>query len=308
MESTRAESADSAASAAWANAVGTGWADRRGGGADGYLRAREATENFPVALRVLPRALRTDLKAVYDVARVIDDLGDQAAGDRVALLRQFRAELGLVWQGGQPRASVLRRLATTVRERGLSQQPFDDLVEANLRDQEVTTYPHFADLVAYCELSANPVGRIVLEVFGTTSPERVELSDRICTALQVIEHCQDVAEDRRAWRIYLPLEDLDTFGVRPADLDAPMAGPAVRRLVAFEADRAAVLLNSGVPLLRQLRGWARLAVSGYVAGGGAALIALRRAKWDVLSACPRGLRLDVIRQLIAVGMQGRAGW
>jgi squalene synthase HpnC len=283
------------------------WVDRTGGGADDYLRGREAAENFPVALRALPRRLRTDLAAVYDVARVIDDLGDQVVGDRRALLTGFRADLAVIWAGGQPRSPVLRRLAGTVRTRGLSQQPFDDLVEANLRDQEVSSYPRYADLLAYCELSANPVGRIVLEIFGCATPGRIALSDRICTALQVIEHCQDVAEDRRAGRIYLPGEDLDAFGVRPSDLDAPAAGVPVRRLMAFEAERAGVLLNSGAPLLRQLRGWARLAVSGYVAGGGAALIALRRAKWDVLSSCPRSLRLDVIRQFVTVAMRGRVG-
>jgi squalene synthase HpnC len=299
MESTRARSSPIPGA--------SGWTGRTGGGADEYLRGREGSENFPVALRVLPSAVRTHLKAVYDVARVIDDLGDQASGDRVAQLGEFRADLGLIWQDGTPRSPVLRRLAGTVRERGLSQQPFDDLIEANLRDQQVASYATYAELEAYCGLSANPVGRIVLEVFGASTQARLELSDRICTALQVIEHCQDVAEDRRAGRIYLPAEDLVTFEVRPTDLDAPSASPAVRRLIAFEADRARILLNSGAPLLRELRGWARLAVSGYVAGGGAALIALRRAKWDVLSSCPQALRLDVIRQLIAVATQGRVG-
>jgi len=297
MESTRAESAGDAGA--------DGWSARVGGVADEYLRGRETGENFPVALRVLPRHVRVHLAAVYDVARVIDDLGDEAPGDRSALLRDFRADLATIFNGARPRSPVLVRLAATVRARGLRQQPFDDLIEANLLDQRVSRYQTYADLLAYCELSANPIGRIVLEVFGVATPARAALSDRICTALQVIEHCQDVAEDRRAGRIYLPLADLDQFGVRPEDLDAPSASPQVRQLVAFEADRAQELLNSGTPLLGQLSGWARLAVSGYVAGGGAALVALRRAKWDVLSSCPRALRLDVIRQLITVRMQGR---
>jgi len=138
----------------------------------------------------------------------------------------------------------------------------------------------------------------VLEIFGVATPERIELSDRICTALQLIEHWQDVAEDRRAGRIYLPLEDLDRYGVRPADLDAPTAGPAVRRLVAFEAARARELLDSGTPLLRALRGWARLAVTGYVAGGRAALDALRRSGWDVLAGSPRARKRDVLRHAL----------
>jgi squalene synthase HpnC len=282
---------------------------RVGGRADTYLRGREDAENFPVALRLLPSDVRTHLKAVYDVARVIDDLGDEAAGDRTALLLGFRADLATIWTGdGEPQHPVLRRLAVSVRAKHLSQRPFDDLIEANLVDQEVTDYPTYADLAEYCELSANPVGRIVLEVFDVSTPERVELSDRICTALQVIEHCQDVAEDRRAGRIYLPLEDLRRFDVRQTDLDATSANDGVRHLLEFEAERAAALLNSGTPLLAQLHGWARLAVTGYVAGGGAALVALRRAKWDVLSATPRARKIDVVRQLIGLARGRRAGW
>jgi phytoene/squalene synthetase len=103
------------------------------------------------------------------------------------------------------------------------------------------------------------------------------------------------------------LEDLTRFGVTVTDLDAPTASAAVRRLVAFEAERAAALLNSGTPLLGQLHGWARLAVRGYVAGGGAALLALRRADWDVLSGTPHARKTDLVRQLIAVSRDRRVG-
>jgi squalene synthase HpnC len=301
MGSVRAGSGGSSAEA--------GWTDRVGGRSDGYLRRRENTENFPVALRVLPADVRPHLEAVYDVARVIDDLGDEAPGDRVELLTDFRDDLDAIWTiGPEPTSPVLRRLADTVRAKNLSRRPFDDLIEANLVDQEVMSYPTYADLVEYCELSANPVGRIVLEVFGVSTPERVECSDRVCTALQIIEHCQDVGEDRRAGRIYLPLEDLDKFGVVPTDLDASQASEDVRRLIAFEANRARALLNSGTPMLSQLHGWARLAVTGYVAGGGAALLALRRARWDVLAGIPRARKVDMVRQLAAVTRGRRAGW
>ena len=268
-------------------------------GDDAYLRAREHAENFPVALRILPRRHRRHLQAVYDVARVIDDLGDSATGDRRPRLRAFDADLDMLFDGGTPRTPVLQRLRRTVEECHLDAQPFHDLVAANLLDQEKAAYGTWAELADYCRLSADPVGRIVLQVFGASTPTRVALSDNICTALQVIEHCQDVAEDRRAGRIYLPLEDLDRFGVRPTDLDAKRATPAVRKLVAFQADRAAALLDSGLPLLRDLRGWARLAVTGYVAGGRAALYALRRARWDVLAGPPKPRKREVVTQAAA---------
>jgi squalene synthase HpnC len=181
---------------------------------------------------------------------------------------------------------VLVELAHTVRAAGLSRQPFLDLVEANLRDQTVTGYASWGDLLRYCALSANPVGRMVLEVFTASTPDRVQWSDRICTALQVIEHCQDVGEDHRNGRVYLPAEDLDRFGVTPDQLGAAVASARLRRLIEFEARRALDLLAGGAPLLAELRGWARLAVAGYVAGGRAAVTTLHRHGWAVLPAPP----------------------
>lgn len=273
---------------------------------DRALRRQQHAENFPVALRLLPRRLRTNLVAVYDVARVIDDLGDHAAGDRTALLTAFGRDLATIWDGGQPQHPVLRRLAPVVAARGLDREPFERLVQANLVDQRVHRYATYQQLRGYCTLSADPVGRIVLALFGRVTPATTELSDRVCTALQLIEHWQDVAEDRRAGRVYLPQEDFAAFGVTETDLDGPVASPALRRLMAFQISRAAELLDSGAPLAGLLHGWARLAVAGYVAGGQAALDALRRADGDVLAGPPRPRRRDVLRHLLGLLRQARS--
>jgi len=270
---------------------------------DADLRDKERAENFPVALRILPRRYQRHLRALYDVARVIDDLGDAAAGDRTELLMAFRSDLDGIWLGRPPSTPVLRQLAATVCACDLDREPFDRLVAANLQDQVVSRYARYADLAHYCTLSADPVGRVVLKIFASSTPRNVELSDRICTALQLVEHWQDVAEDRRAGRIYLPLEDLEAHGVAESDLDQTVATSAVRRLMAFETDRAADLLDSGAPLVASLRGWARLAVAGYVAGGRAAIDAMRRADYDVLSGTPRPRRRDVVTHL--AGLLGR---
>jgi squalene synthase HpnC len=261
------------------------------------LRRKQRAENFPVALRVLPARLRCGLVAVYDVARVIDDLGDAATGPRTVLLEEFRRDLARVWEDGQPQHPVLRRLVPTVRVHHLDREPFDRLVRANLLDQRVHRYPTFADLRGYCALSADPVGRIVLALLGVRDPVAEELSDRICTALQLIEHWQDVPEDYRAGRVYLPQEDLAAFGVSEAELGGTVATAALRRLMAFQITRAAQLLDSGAPLVGLLRGWGRLAVAGYVAGGRAALDALRRCGGDVLGGPPRPRRRDVLYHL-----------
>jgi squalene synthase HpnC len=204
-----------------------------------------------------------------------------------------------------PRLSVVRALAPAVVECAIPAQPFRDLIEANRQDQVVSRYQTFGDLLDYCRLSANPVGRIVLHVFGAATPEREALSDQVCTALQLAEHWQDVAEDLRAGRIYLPLEDMDRFGCAERDLAAPRAAPQVRALMAFEEQRARGLLDTGAPLVGTLRGAARAAVAGYVAGGRAALAAIAASGHDVLRATARPAKARVAAELVKAYATGR---
>ncbi|MGK5499354.1 squalene/phytoene synthase family protein, partial [Streptomyces sp. URMC 125] len=201
----------------------------------------------------------------------------------------------------RPRHPLLRALVPTVRRHALAPDPFLALVEANRRDQEVHRYGTWEELLDYCELSANPVGRLVLAVTGTTSPERVRRSDAVCTALQIIEHLQDVAEDLALRnRVYLPAEDLERFRVTEADLAAPAANASVRALVAWEAGRAHDLLNEGVPLVASVPGILKVLLAGFVGGGRAALRAVRSARYDVLAPAPRPSRTGVLRETAAV--------
>ncbi|WP_280362285.1 squalene synthase HpnC [Nocardia wallacei] len=266
------------------------------------IRAREQEENFPVALRWLPREQRDHLHAVYATARMIDDVGDRAAGDRTAQLLALRADLALVWSGGEPANPVFAALTPTVAACGLDQEPFQQLIEANLVDQRVARYPTFEDLLGYCRLSADPVGRLVLAVFGQATPATVTLSDRVCTALQVLEHCQDVAEDYLAGRIYLPQEDLADFGVAEAQLTTGATG--CRAVVLRQVDRAMDLLDEGAALVGRLTGWARMAVAGYVAGGYATARALRAADGDVWLRKPTPRHVDTVRTMVT--LLGRA--
>ena len=280
------------------------------------LREAEHAENFPVAMRVLPGVVRVHLRAIYDVVRAVDDIGDgdtpgddTAAGpERVARLHGFGADLARIWTPGAPppEEPVLQRLVPTVRACGLDREPFDRIVAANIADQHVHSYRTWDDLLGYCVLSAEPIGRLVLAVFGVDAPAGSAAqreSDRICTALQLLEHWLDVAEDRARGRVYLPAEDLAAFGVADADLDAPHAGPALRALILHETARAQALLDEGAPLLGRLSGWARVAVSGYLAGGRAAADALRRSGGEVLAASPPTRRRDVVRHLVT-GLAG----
>jgi squalene synthase HpnC len=207
--------------------------------------------------------------------------------------------------GGGPELSVIQALGPAVSQCGIPQQPFLDLIQANRQDQVVSRYPRFDDLVGYCRLSANPVGRIVLYVFGAFSPLRAALSDQVCTALQLAEHWQDVGEDYRAGRIYLPGEDMARYGCEEADLSAPRAPARLRALMAFETQRARAMLDSGAPLVGTLRGFGRAAVAGYVAGGRAALAAIAAADHDVLRATPRPGNRRTAAELLRCYATGR---
>ena len=261
--------------------------------------AKARSENFPVALRVLPRSTRKHLGAVYGFARLVDDLGDEAEGDRLALLDALAVDLGRVYSGA-PQHPIMRTLAASVWELGLPREPFERLIEANRVDQRVSRYETYEELAAYCELSANPVGRLVLYVFGRPTRQRIGWSDDVCTALQLAEHWQDVGEDYRRGRIYLPREELERFGVQEADLGRGSATPEFRELMAFEVERARRLLAAGVPLAASLRGRERLAIAGYVGGGRAALDAVERSGYEVLGEPPKASRPLRLRRIADV--------
>ncbi|MFF9124128.1 squalene synthase HpnC [Streptomyces sp. NPDC014889] len=274
---------------------------------------KAAGENFPVAPFFLPRAWRVDLMAVYGFARLVDDIGDGdlapggadarllgvspgEAEDRLVLLDAFEEDLRRVFDGA-PRHPLLRRLQPTVRRRSLTPEPFLGLIAANRQDQLVTRYETYEDLLAYCELSANPVGRLVLAVTGTSTPERIRRSDAVCTALQIVEHLQDVREDLGRDRIYLPAADMKRFHVQESDLAAPTAGASVRALVAYEAERARGLLNEGAPLVGSVHGRLKLLLAGFVAGGRAAIRAIAAAEYDVLPGPPKPGKTRLLREV-----------
>jgi squalene synthase HpnC len=276
------------------------------------MSGKAAAENFPVALRLLPRRYGEHLMAVYAFARTVDDIGDEAPqAERMSLLAGLDEDLTRLYAGADAvpakpvRDPAVAGLARVVTDCDIPAQPFRDLIAANRQDQVVTRYETFDDLLGYCKLSANPVGRIVLQVFGSFTPARAELSDSICSGLQVVEHLQDVAEDYRAGRIYLPAADMRAHGCGEQDLAGQTTPPQLRQLIAAEAARAGDLLAAGAPLIGQLRGWARVAVAGYLAGGRAALAAIVAADYDVLAVTPRPAKSRTLRELISALARGR---
>jgi squalene synthase HpnC len=251
------------------------------------VASRARTENFPVASLLFPRPLRPHLRAIYGFARLVDILGDEQPGDRLAALDELEAQVEACYSG-EPTWEVMRELQPTIRACSLPREPFLRLIEANRMDQRVSEYETWLDLKQYCVHSADPVGRLVLGVLGRDGDaESVALSDDVCTGLQLVNFLQDVPRDLGLGRVYLPAEDRRRFEV--AELDRP--SPQLRALLEFEAERARGLLGSGEELGRRLGGGrVGRAVALFARGGLAALEALERADWDIFNGRPRPSR------------------
>jgi squalene synthase HpnC len=260
--------------------------------------ARAASENFPVAARLLAPRHRRALLAVYGFARLADELGDELDGDRLAALDWLADELDRAY-AGRARTPLLVSLQKVLAECDLPREPFARLIEANRMDQRVSRYQSWEQLRGYCELSANPVGELVLAIFDLHTPERVRLSGDVCTGLQLAEHLQDVAEDLRNGRIYLPQEDLVRFdcsqdwmdrvpgGESGLTLHDPLSRSRLRDAIAFELARARRLLSSAAPLAASIPAWRpKLAIAAFAGGGLAALEQIERAGCEVLGGVP----------------------
>lgn len=282
----------------------------------GYMvLGRSGSENFPVASRLLPASLRADLMALYGWARLVDELGDNYAGDRLSALDEVERQLLAALAGGPPDGThpLVAGAAELVKRRQLPVEPLLDLAQANRQDQSISRYETFEELAGYCRLSANPVGRTVLGIFGAATPQHLAWSDLVCTALQLIEHWQDVAEDAVVGRVYLPQVDMRRFGVTDDELVPPPASyidrarrgapgassQRCRALMAFEAARARRMLQEGSALVGSLRGQLRFAVAGFVAGGHAALDALAELDFDIFADTARPTKRRFAARLAA---------
>jgi squalene synthase HpnC len=267
--------------------------------------ARSHYENFTVGSRLLPRPYRRHVYALYSYCRWVDDLGDEDSWRldpalvpppppgasqsetqrRLELLDWWQSELESCYSG-TPTHPVLRALQETIQTFDLPPEPFLKLIEANRLDQRARRYPTYADLLRYCDHSANPVGHLVLYLFGYRDPERQRRSDATCTALQLTNFWQDVARDYQKGRVYLPQEDLLRFGYTEAELAQGVCNDAFRRLLAFQVERATALFQEGAALVPTLRGTAKLDVALFTRGGLAVLAAIRKRDYNVLAARP----------------------
>jgi squalene synthase HpnC len=252
-------------------------------------------ENFPVASILLPARLRPAVEAIYAFARSADDLadeGDATPEQRLAALRDYEAALAHIEAGGVDHSPMFERLAQAIREYDLPLRPMYDLLSAFKQDVVVSRYATYDLLLDYCARSANPVGLLMLHLYGQVDEENVRDSDAICTALQLINFLQDVAIDIHKERIYIPLEDLNRYAISPAALDHASARPRWRSLMKFEVERARALLLSGAPLALRLNGRIGFELRMIVQGGLRILDAIEAVEYDVFLHRPKLVRRD----------------
>ena len=227
-------------------------------------------ENFPVASRLVPARLRPAVIAVYRFARCADDLadeGDAAPGARLAALEVFARALDAIERGETPALAPFPALADAIRTHRLPMAPFHDLLSAFSQDVTTTRYATFLDLADYCRRSANPVGRLMLALYGVGGQANERASDSICTGLQLANFWQDIAIDWNKGRLYVPLEDLQRFGIGESQIASGRVDADWRALMAFQTARARARLDTGRPLLRALPWRLRLEIGAVIAGG-----------------------------------------
>ena len=263
------------------------------------IRERAAGENFPVVIPGLSRSLRRDLLALYDYARLIDQVGDDASGDRMAMLDALSKDLAKI-PDAEPDNAILRRLASVVRQHDLPLEALERLIEANRRDQSLRFVSTWEELLDTCTRSANPVGELVLGVLDQASDAAIPPSNAVCSALQVVEHCQDVHEDFLVGRIYLPEADMVRFGCQRWDLKHAPASLGLRRTIKLQVERSRALLAQADGLLAGLRGIALPIVAAYAAGGMATCDALERHHYDVLSHQIKPRRRDILLRWVGL--------
>lgn len=249
----------------------------------------EHYENFPVASLVLPARLRPPVATIYRFAREADDIadeGDASQAERLAALDERLAELTRIESGANPQSALYQALAATIHTHDLPLAPFRDLIDAFRQDVTKTRYADFGEVMHYCRRSANPVGRILLHLFGRTEPRNLALSDGICSALQLTNFLQDVAGDYARGRIYLPLDELARFRVDETMIANGDAGPRWQALMRFQIERTRKMLQAGAPLGRVLDGRIGLELRLIVMGGARILEKLSAVDGDVFRRRP----------------------
>jgi phytoene synthase len=271
--------------------------------------ARSHYENFPVGSLLIRKDLRKHFYSIYAFARIADDFADEGysekytEGERLGWLDEWGHKLRTAYQG-RATHPVFLALSHTAGLYNLPITLFDDLLSAFRQDVVVRRYNSYHELVDYCRRSANPVGRLILLLFGHRDPEMHSQSDDICTALQLANHWQDVKIDLDKDRVYLPAEDMLRFGITAESLERDSGSDRFRALMAMEVDRVRALFSRGKPLCAAVNGRLGVELRAIWLGGTRILSRIEKVGYDVFSHRPRVTSGDKLRILVTALRRG----
>lgn len=246
-------------------------------------------ENFPVASALLPLRLRKPIGLIYSFARQADDFadeGDLAPEQRLQLLGDFKQELDRIATNMRPKTAFFGTLQAMIEQHQLPLQPFYDLLDAFSQDVVKSRYENFGEVMEYCRRSANPIGRLLLHLYGMATPRNIGLGDAICSSLQIINFLQDVAIDYRKDRIYFPLDEMRKFNITEAQIANGDTSGAWSMFMQFQLKRTRQLLQSGAPLGLVLPGRMGLEMRSVIAGGERILHKLHKSRGDMFNHRP----------------------
>jgi squalene synthase HpnC len=261
-------------------------------------QAQSHYENFPVASVFLPQHLREPIALIYSFARQADDFadeGDLSIEERLALLNEFREELSLLRAYIKPKNDFFTALGAMIKAKKLPYEPFFDLLDAFSQDVTKTRYTNYDEVLDYCKRSANPIGRLLLNLYGQSTPANIQLSDNICSALQIINFLQDIAIDFKKndgkQRIYMSQEELAAFGITEQQIQAFVDGTEIsddnwQQFLLFNLHRVKALLYAGKPLGRILSGRIGFEMRMIIAGGERIISKISAVNGDIFRQRP----------------------
>ncbi len=256
-------------------------------------------ENFLIGSFLVKRVLRPHFYSIYAFCRGVDDLGDESLGERMSELKVWEEHLQRCYTG-KPHHPWFIALQNTIQSFDIPREPFHKLIEANRQDQRVNRYSDFDSLLEYCDLSANPVGHLMLYLFGHDDAEMMRLADQVCTGLQLANFWQDVVRDYAKGRIYLPKSDMKRFGVSENDIAERKLTPQFREMMKFQVERTRGFFRRGYPLVHMLNRDARTEAAMFISGGLSILDVIEKNQWDVISHRPTLSKSAKITMLVAV--------
>jgi squalene synthase HpnC len=251
--------------------------------------AKSHYENFPVASALLPMRLRKPIGMIYAFARQADDFADEGEltpEQRLYLLNEFRHELDRIRDQVGPETEFFISLQATIEQHQLPLQPFYDLLDAFSQDIVKTRYANFGEVIDYCRRSANPIGRLLLHLYGMATPRNIGMSDAICSSLQLINFLQDVAIDYKKDRIYFPQDEMRKYKIEESQIANASTSGTWTIFMEFEINRARNLLQSGAPLGLVLPGRIGLEMRTIIAGGERILHKLHKSRGDIFNQRP----------------------